>query len=346
MERIGNMRLLLTGGAGMVGLPLVETLLASGHQVHVVGRREGVVVPRAEYMACDICNFERLIEVMTGMDGVIHLAALPSPGKGAPQDVYRINCSGTFNIYQAAVDLGIRRVVTASSINAVGYFYGLKGFPLSYLPVDEDHRSFATDAYSLSKLNVEELGSYFWHREGVTGASLRIPGVYDPSGNRPDHFKANMAWAKEYLEPRFAMSSEEKRGFAEDLELKFQRYRDLRPFEWTKEGRERERGAEIMDDNEYRLFFLKTNLFASLDARDSARAFELALTCDYDGYHTLFVNDSHNGVGLPASELARLVYPAADLREDLLRGTTSLVSIDKARKLLGFEPEFSLSRFF
>ena len=340
------MRVLLTGGAGKVGLPLVEALVASGHHVLVVGRREGVNVPGAEYAACDIADYERVVEVMTGSDAVVHLAALPSPDKGAPQDVYRTNCLGTFNVYQAAVDLGIRRVVTASSINAVGYFYGLKGFSLSYLPVDEDHPSFPTDAYSFSKLNVEELGSYFWHREGVTGASLRIPGVYDPTEAAFSRFEGARKWAADYLRPKFAMTDQEKLDWAGELEVKFQLYRDRRPFEWRKEGGERGRGSEHMDDDETRLFFNKTNLFTNVDARDSARAFELALTGDYDGYHTLFVNDSHNFAGLPADELVRLVYPEATPRPEYLKGTASLVSIDRARRLLGWEPEYSLSRFF
>jgi nucleoside-diphosphate-sugar epimerase len=346
MVRSSSVRVLLTGGAGKVGRPLVETLLASGHTVQVVGRREDVVVPGATYAPCDICDFELVTEVMRGMDAVIHLAALPAPDKGAPPDVYRTNCIGTFNIYQAAVDLGIRRVVTASSINAVGYFYGLKGFGLSYLPVDEDHPSFHTDAYSLSKFNVEELGSYFWHREGVTGASLRIPGVYDPTEASFSRFEGARKWAADYLRPKFAMTVQEKLDWASGLEVKFQEYRDRRPFEWSKEGGERGRGSEHMDDDETRLFFNKTNLFTNLDARDSARAFELALTGKYDGYHTLFVNDSNNFAGLPAEELARLVYPKAAPDSQRLEGTTSLVSIDRARKLLGWEPEHSLSRFF
>ena len=101
-----------------------------------------------------------------------------------------------------------------------------------------------------------------------------------------------------------------------------------------------------MDNDEGRLFSLKRNFFAYIDARDSAQAFTFALTKGYEGYHTLFVNDSHNCIGLPANELAHLVYPEAELREIRLRGTTSLVDIDRAREILGFEPEYSLSRYF
>jgi len=88
-----------------------------------------------------------------------------------------------------------------------------------------------------------------------------------------------------------------------------------------------------------------SNFWASIDARDSAQAIELGLTADYEGSHPLWVNDSHNSAGVPTQALAELFYPDVPLKRDLV-GTESLVSIDRARELLGFEPEYSVSRWY
>jgi hypothetical protein len=64
-----------------------------------------------------------------------------------------------------------------------------------------------------------------------------------------------------------------------------------------------------------------------------------------EGCHTLFVNDSHNITGVPSATLAQLFFPEAQARAEKLTGTSTLVSIDAARKLIGFEPEFSVGRW-
>ena len=86
-----------------------------------------------------------------------------------------------------------------------------------------------------------------------------------------------------------------------------------------------------------------SNFFTLIDARDSAQAFEKALFADYEGSHPLFVNDSVNRYLLSSRELARLFFPEAVVRP-ALEGSASLVSITRARALIGFEPEFSIDR--
>jgi nucleoside-diphosphate-sugar epimerase len=74
---------------------------------------------------------------MRGCDQVVHLAALASPVVGRPEEVFRVNAEGTFNVFQAAAEAGIRRVVQASSINALGLYYGVRTTDPLYFPVDE-----------------------------------------------------------------------------------------------------------------------------------------------------------------------------------------------------------------
>ncbi len=66
-------------------------------------------------------------------------------------------------------------MVSASSINALGFNYGIKSFPIRYLPVDEDHPTFTTDPYSFSKQILEEIGAYYGRREGISRCSCACP---------------------------------------------------------------------------------------------------------------------------------------------------------------------------
>jgi hypothetical protein len=86
-----------------------------------------------------------------------------------------------------------------------------------------------------------------------------------------------------------------------------------------------------------------SNFWASLDARDAAQALEKGLTAEYKGSHPLYINDSENAAGLDSERLARLFFPQTTRRTHPLQGRETLVSIDRARALLGFEPEHHIS---
>ena len=171
------MQILLTGGSGSVGKAIVDRLVKHGYAVRVIGRKAGVQFEGAEYRSCDINDYPSLREVIRGCEAVVHLAAIPNPASGTPEEVFRSNCQGTFNVFQAAAEEGIRRIVQASSINATGQYYGVKPAPLNYLPMDENHPVFSTDAYSFSKHVIEEIGDYFWRREGICSVAYRLPYV-------------------------------------------------------------------------------------------------------------------------------------------------------------------------
>ena len=94
---------------------------------------------------------------------------------------------------------------------------------------------------------------------------------------------------------------------------------------------------------EMMLAFGRTDFWASLDLRDAVQAIEKALSAEYEGAHTLFVNDSNNSVGLPSRDLVRYCFPDVKTWKRSVEGSETLVSIDKARELIGFEPKFSRS---
>jgi hypothetical protein len=97
------------------------------------------------------------------------------------------------------------------------------------------------------------------------------------------------------------------------------------------------------DDPLFRMFaYSRYDLWAWIDERDAAQALVKGLTAEFEGDHVLFVNDRCNSLGYDARRLIRLFFPdLADLRAEL-PGAASLISIERARRLIGFEPEHSL----
>jgi nucleoside-diphosphate-sugar epimerase len=82
-----------------------------------------------------------------------------------------------------------------------------------------------------------------------------------------------------------------------------------------------------------------------LDVRDAAHAIHLALTANYDGSHILHIADSYNETGLPVADLAALFYPEVTTWKRPASSLETLFSIDKARDLIGFAPQYSIRRF-
>jgi nucleoside-diphosphate-sugar epimerase len=171
------MKVLVTGGAGRVGLPIVAQLVAAGHDVTAAGRSEGKVVPDARYESLDVTDADAVRALVGEHERVIHLAAIPCPGRSPDAELMHINVQGTYCVLEACAACGVDHVSIASSINALGQKFGRQPWPVAYLPIDEDHPRLATDAYSLSKQMTEEVARYFWERDRLSSICLRIPGV-------------------------------------------------------------------------------------------------------------------------------------------------------------------------
>ncbi len=337
------MRILLTGGSGQVGKAVIERLVKNGYAVRVIGRRADLVFEGAEYRSCDINDYPRLRESIRGCDAVVHLAAVPNPA-GRPEEIFHVNAQGTFNVFQAAAEEGIRRVVQASSINAAGQFYGIKPAPLHYLPVDEDHPLYATDIYSFSKHIIEDIGQYFWRREGISSVALRLPWVAPRETH--ENFPQRLRFAQIMVEKLLQRTPEERRAWFEQAWQAYNDFRALHPYENPVPGFARQRINELPEEQRAMLGAMtqRVNFFTMLDERDSAQAIEKGLTVPYEGSHPLFINDSQNNTGVESRLLAELFFPDVKVFKKELAGTETLVSIDRARELIGFEPEYSFGR--
>ncbi len=325
------MRVLVTGGAGRVGKPLTERLVGHGWDVRAVGIESGTPIEGVEYIPCDILDYAALREQMRGCQVVVHLAAIASP-LGAPGTrVFDVNVAGTFNLFEAAAAEGIQRVVQASSINAFGCAWSIGDMKVNYLPLDEQHPSYTTDVYSFSKQMIEDVGAYHWRREGISSAAMRFPAVLSPAQRVSDQGREQRARLRAMLDELGAPEAERSARLAEARRAL--EFRAKRPLEFGYTGEKLP-----PDDLLLRTYaFDRFNFWAYVDERDAAQAMEKALTADFEGSHALFINAEQNSLGYDSATLARLFFPEVPAQ---LEGSDSLVSIERARALIGYAPEY------
>ena len=334
------MRVLVTGGTGSVGRATVPRLVTSGHELLVVGRRPEMEVEGARYAACDVTDYEAVCDAVRGCDAIVHLAAIPTPGSAPGQEVFRANAQGTYHVYEAAARAGIRRVVQASSINALGCAYGTVPLAPQYLPIDEAHPTCTTDPYSFSKNVVEEIAHYYWRREGISGVSLRLPWVrHAPSDpEKVERWQRHRAAERAAIDELAAAPEAERVQRLATLRAWFDECRSHRPQEHQRHLPD-EVKARRPQDPAIGAYTSRFNLWTLIDDRDAAQAIEKGLVADYEGSHTLYVNARDNWLGCDSATLARLFYPEAVCPRPL-EGAESLVSPARAADVIGFEPEY------
>ncbi|MBI5830769.1 MAG: NAD(P)-dependent oxidoreductase [Armatimonadetes bacterium] len=192
------MKVLITGAAGWLARELA-TELEGGHElrltdrvdpaeatVFVPGQLERQAAPLASpwpYVRAEITDLTAMTQAAEGVDAIVHLAAATN---GLPENgpaIMQANVVGTYVVFDAARLAGVRRVLCASSVNALGTIYWrLSGQPAPYaaMPVDETFRPVPEDPYSLSKWCNEETAHAFARAYGLTTAAFRFAGVWTP----------------------------------------------------------------------------------------------------------------------------------------------------------------------
>jgi nucleoside-diphosphate-sugar epimerase len=187
-------RIVVTGGSGLAGSAVVRELVAHRYDVLSVDR-VAPSQPLCAYKLADLTDLGQCYEVLTGAQAIVHLAAIPRPIYDTPEQVFRVNVMAAFNVFEAAVTLGINRVVYASSVSVLGFpFYSAPLAP-KYVPIDEAHPRLPQDAYGLSKYFGEEIAAATVRRTNgkMTVVSLRFPWIHTP-----ESFKAQIVpfWDK------------------------------------------------------------------------------------------------------------------------------------------------------
>lgn len=169
-------KVLVTGSDGRIGQAVVEELRAGGYPVECVDKAHRSWMTKI----VDCEDLGQVISVMKGCQAVIHLAAIPSPLSHPPEVVFRTNVVSTYSVLEAASILGVKNVVLASSISALGTSFHIRHFNPQRVPIDESHPLLSQDAYGLSKMTLELLADGFARRDpDMALSSLRFAFVVD-----------------------------------------------------------------------------------------------------------------------------------------------------------------------
>ena len=176
------MRVVVTGGTGRAGQWVVRLLAEAGHEVvnfDLVNRPE-LELP-GEFCRVELADAGKVYDALFQFrpDAICHLAANPAPS-GQPQiDVFDNNVLSAHNLMQAAGDLGVSRVVYASSEMATGLL--TEGAVPAQIPFDESERHPSPNAYALSKYLSEVIADSLAVRYPQTAwVGLRINNVIPP----------------------------------------------------------------------------------------------------------------------------------------------------------------------
>lgn len=151
-------RVVVTGGSGRVGSYVVRQLLKDYDVVIadlVAGNAE------AEYVQANVMELDELRAAFKGADAVVHLAAIDFDWKAPDEQYININVRGTWHVLQAAAEMGVKKVVLCSSISACGLSEMRIDWTPEYLPVNERHDNKPVQAYSVSKLVMEQMAKSF-----------------------------------------------------------------------------------------------------------------------------------------------------------------------------------------
>lgn len=170
-------KIVVTGGSGKAGRATVRELLEHGYDVFNIDVR-----PPAEALCrsqvVDLMQLGETVEALHGYDAVIHLAANPSPSGWTEERMFRHNTTTTYNVFRAAMLVGMRRVVWASSETVLGLPFE-KVLP-QYVPIDEETPLYPESSYALSKVLSEEAARQFSRWTGVPFVGLRFSNIMNP----------------------------------------------------------------------------------------------------------------------------------------------------------------------
>jgi len=187
-------RIVFTGGTGKAGKHAVSYLLAKGYSVLNVDQ-EPLDMPGVNTLITDITDSGQVFNALTthfgfsgfedgappsAPDAVVHFAAVPRVLIEPDNKTFEANVMGTYNVLEAAMKLGVRKVVIASSETTYGVCFAEGDKNFHAFPLEEDYDSDPMDSYGLSKVVNEKTARAFAMRYGADVYALRIGNVIEP----------------------------------------------------------------------------------------------------------------------------------------------------------------------
>ena len=215
-------RIMFTGGTGKAGRHVVQYLVDQGHQVLNLDTKP-LDNPKVRTLITDITDSGQVFNALTSymglhefdpslraqpVDAVVHFAAIPRIMITPDNEVFRINAMGTYNVIEAAVKLGIKKIIVASSETTYGLVFANEPKNPTHFPLDEEYDVDPMDSYALSKIVNEKTARAFALRSGADIYALRIGNVIEPheyetfipKWRADPEFRKRIAWS--YIDAR------------------------------------------------------------------------------------------------------------------------------------------------
>ena len=160
-------RIVLTGAAGRLGSYLREPLSKLAEELisSDIAEDIGKLYSNERYMKADLAEMDDIMPLLKDADMVVHFGAYVD--EGPFEKLLGPNFIGAYNIWEAAFQNGLKRVVYASSIHAVGMYPKNE-----FIGTDVPHRP--DTFYGLAKCFAEDLGSLYWDKRGLESVHMRI----------------------------------------------------------------------------------------------------------------------------------------------------------------------------
>jgi len=169
-------RLLITGAAGNLGKELRRGLAPLATCLRLSDRDEMEPAgDHEEVMSCELGNLDAVMKVVEGCDAIVHFGS--APVERPWEEILESSIKGGYNVYEAARRHGVKRIVYASSIHAVGYERREDG-------ADTDTPHNPDTLYGVSKCFVEDLAKMYFNKFGIESACLRINSCFPKPVNR------------------------------------------------------------------------------------------------------------------------------------------------------------------
>lgn len=170
-------KVVVTGAAGKAGRAAVAELVAHGYQVTASDTTPPPGDLGAAYLRAELTDHGQVVELLEGADAVVHLANIPAPGLYPPAKTFTDNTSMNAHVFLAAQQLGLQRVVWASSETTLGLAFAPDA-PPRYAPVDERHSPYPTSTYALSKVVTETMAEHISRWSGIPFVGLRFSNIF------------------------------------------------------------------------------------------------------------------------------------------------------------------------